>query len=221
MIGIYKITSPSNKIYIGQSVNLTNRFYKYKHNDCKKQFKLYNSFKKYGYKNHKIEIIEKCNIEELTNKEGYWQDYYDSVNKGLNCKRVTTLDKTGYLSEETKNKISKANKGRVFSEKVLYNIREKRKNRIVSNETKLKQSNSAINRFKNETEEEKNKRINSIKLNNTKSKKVIDLSNNKIYSSCTEAAQFLGLNKKSLSKKLNGTRKNNTNLIYLDNAKCS
>ena len=29
MIGIYKITSPSGKVYIGQSINIEERWYKY------------------------------------------------------------------------------------------------------------------------------------------------------------------------------------------------
>lgn len=37
LIGIYKITSPSNKVYIGQSTDLYSRFYIYKKLHCKKQ----------------------------------------------------------------------------------------------------------------------------------------------------------------------------------------
>ena len=48
MIGIYKITSPSNKIYIGQSINIERRFNSYKNlSHCKQQIKLYNSLQKY------------------------------------------------------------------------------------------------------------------------------------------------------------------------------
>ena len=56
MIGIYKITSPSGKVYVGQSVNIERRLKEYKILKCKKQVKLYNSFIKYGFENHKIEI---------------------------------------------------------------------------------------------------------------------------------------------------------------------
>ena len=45
-IGIYKITSPSNKIYIGKSNNINRRFKEYIKLRCKQQPKLYNSFKK-------------------------------------------------------------------------------------------------------------------------------------------------------------------------------
>ena len=48
MIGIYKITSPSNKIYIGQSIDIEKRFYYYRKLYCLKQVKLYRSFIKIG-----------------------------------------------------------------------------------------------------------------------------------------------------------------------------
>ena len=37
MIGIYKITNPKGKIYIGQSINIENRFKVYKRYNCKGQ----------------------------------------------------------------------------------------------------------------------------------------------------------------------------------------
>lgn len=71
--GIYKITSPSNKEYIGKSINLNKRFCSYKRLDCNKQIKLYNSLVKYGVENHFVEIIENNNNSEyLNNKEIYY-----------------------------------------------------------------------------------------------------------------------------------------------------
>lgn len=48
MIGIYKITSPTNKIYIGQSVNIEKRLKSYKDNLPKSQTLLLRSFLKHG-----------------------------------------------------------------------------------------------------------------------------------------------------------------------------
>jgi group I intron endonuclease len=46
---IYKLTSPSNKCYVGQTVNINKRFSEYKtFHHCKNQPKLFNSLKKYG-----------------------------------------------------------------------------------------------------------------------------------------------------------------------------
>ena len=53
MIGIYKITSPTGRIYIGQSVNIERRFkqHKRKTKNYKPNTLLINSFNKYGAEN--------------------------------------------------------------------------------------------------------------------------------------------------------------------------
>lgn len=85
MIGIYKITNPKGKIYIGQSKDISLRFKDYfKLNHCKSQPKLYYSLKKYGPENHIFEIIEECSIEQLDEREIYWIKYYKSFKDGLN-----------------------------------------------------------------------------------------------------------------------------------------
>jgi group I intron endonuclease len=103
-IGIYKITSPSEKIYIGQSVDIKRRFKQHKYNDL--DTILSRSFKKYGFQNHTFEILEECSVELLNERERYWQEYYNCVSKkGLNSKLTKTNDKSGYVNEETKFKI--------------------------------------------------------------------------------------------------------------------
>ena len=69
--GIYKITSPTNKVYIGQSTNSLFRFGAYKRLNCKKQTYLYNSFLKHGVENHTFEIIEECSIDILNERLNY------------------------------------------------------------------------------------------------------------------------------------------------------
>lgn len=136
--GIYKIISPSEKIYVGQTVNFYRRIDFYKNCRCKTQKKLYNSIKKYGWENHIFEILEECEISKLNEREKYWQDFYDVLGeKGLNCRLTTTEDKTGKLSEETKNKIRMSWKNRVYDKSITYN-----KNRVVKLSSRLKQSNS-------------------------------------------------------------------------------
>jgi len=92
MIGIYKITSPTKKVYIGQSVNIERRFKEYKRSLAKGQVLLNRSFLKYGIERHKFEIICECEITELNNKERYFQLLYSAIGKnGLNC--ILNLDK--------------------------------------------------------------------------------------------------------------------------------
>jgi hypothetical protein len=107
MIGIYKITSPTGKIYIGQSTNINNRKYYYSSIKCDKQPKLYNSLLKYGWEQHIFEIVEECNLEQLNDKEIYWGMYYNVLGEdGLNLRLG---DANGVCSEETKQKIGLTN----------------------------------------------------------------------------------------------------------------
>lgn len=86
--GIYKITSPSGKIYIGQSVNIFKRKSKYKKLSCHQQPKIYNSINKHGWDRHKFEIIQECNPEQLNELEKYYVDLFQSFNNksGMNLK---------------------------------------------------------------------------------------------------------------------------------------
>ena len=126
--GIYKITSPNKKVYIGQSINIYSRWKGYKRLECKKQVRLYNSFKKYGIKKHKFEILQQCEREQLNEFEKYYVDLYQCFNSefGLNLrdgggnhikmseesrKKMSIAQKGKHLSEETKHKISESHKG--------------------------------------------------------------------------------------------------------------
>lgn len=110
MIGIYKITNPKEKIYIGQSTNIEERWEKgHKYYSGSGQ-KLKNSLKKYGWENHKKEIIEECSIEELSVRETYWIEYYDSYKNGLNSTSKGGIQ--GYKDEQWRKNHSKGLKGR-------------------------------------------------------------------------------------------------------------
>jgi group I intron endonuclease len=122
MIGIYKITSPSKKVYVGQSIDIKDRWTKYNSLNCGNQTKLKNSLEKYGVDAHKFEILEECDETLLNKRERYWQEYYDVLNSGLNCRLTESTDKSGRLSEQTKIKIGDANRGRVHSEKSKLNM---------------------------------------------------------------------------------------------------
>ena len=112
--GIYKITSPTNKVYIGQSIDIRKRWLSYKNLSCEKQRKLYNSFKKHGVDNHKFKVIHKCDIDELNIFEKFYIDMYTSASRrGLNIRGGG--DSINSVSEETKIKSSKARVGKKLS----------------------------------------------------------------------------------------------------------
>ena len=86
MIGIYKITNPKGRIYIGQSTNIEKRFKQYKSLKCKNQTRLFKSFMIHGVDSHIFETIEECSISELNNRERFWQDKFNCISSiGLNC----------------------------------------------------------------------------------------------------------------------------------------
>jgi group I intron endonuclease len=137
--GIYKIISPSNRIYIGQAVDIERRLKEYKKLACKDQRRLYESLNKYGFENHVFEIQELCDETQLNIRERYWQDFYIVLSKkGLNCKLTEADNRSGKLSDETKRKISEGNKGKVRSEKVRQAMSKRNKGKKLSEETKQK-----------------------------------------------------------------------------------
>jgi len=113
MIGIYKITSPGGKVYVGQSIDIEKRFYHYKILcNCNNQTKLINSFKKYGINSHIFEVLEECEEATLNEKERYYQDLYNVLENGLNCRLTTTYTKTGKNSLQSREKCKNSMKGK-------------------------------------------------------------------------------------------------------------
>lgn len=206
MIGIYKITNPKGKVYIGQSVDIDKRFYRYNRNEnVINQRKLYNSFLKYGISNHNFEIIEECIFEELNEKERYWQDFYNVIELGLNCRLTETKDKSGKISKETIEKLIKINTGKKAS---------------VETRKKISLNHSRHNLGKRHSKEsiEKmslNRKNKLIYGDNPRAKKVKCSKTNIIYSCCKEASEKLGYKYSTLRNMLNGNDKNKTTLFYL------
>jgi group I intron endonuclease len=198
--GIYKITSPSGRIYIGQSIDIERRWTKYLGEHCKNQIKLYCSFKKYGVEAHVFEVIEECEVEHLNIKERYWQDFYKCMEGGLNCLLTQTDEKPKILSKETKQKIRLSSLGKKMSEEACRKIGYLSSNR--SPETK-KKIGDAHRGGKSK-----------------QAKKLIDTKTNIIYSCMKEAAESIGMKPNTLvcmmSKK---DRKNKTSLIYYNENK--
>jgi hypothetical protein len=123
--GIYKITSPSEKVYIGQAGDIKDRWNDYKYLQCKGQRRLYNSFMHYGVEAHTFEIIKECEPHELNYYERHFQEYYDVIGEyGLNCILTNVGDKKKVYSEETRKKQSESMKGKKHSEETRKKMSE-------------------------------------------------------------------------------------------------
>lgn len=165
MIGIYKITSPSGKVYIGQSVNIkkrwNNNYFKLK---CSDQPQLFNSLKKYGFENHQFEIIEECFINQLDEKETFYKTQFIEQHGWKMALFYQLIDgKGGHKSEKTKQKISEANLGKKRNEIQKNNISKALKGRLHSEETKQLMSNSNKGISRNKGIKKSKKIINKIK----------------------------------------------------------
>lgn len=83
--GVYKLKSPSGKIYIGQSNNIDRRLIEHKYNGTKKTTKLYSSIKKYGIKKHRLEILFLSDVQgERDQMEMFFISYFNAIKNGLN-----------------------------------------------------------------------------------------------------------------------------------------
>lgn len=120
-IGIYKITSPNGKAYIGQSINIEQRKNAYKSLDCKRQPKLFNSIKKHGWDKHQWDILEECTIELLDKRETHYKQIeLDKVDgnwsKVLFCGLYDSGG--GPKNEEYKQKLRGIKRSQEFKDKI-------------------------------------------------------------------------------------------------------
>lgn len=146
MIVIYKITSPTGKVYIGQTWNFKRRMYEYKSLNIKRQVYLYNSFIKYGFDSHKFDILYEFPIDisqDIIHKYEflYWQQYKDCGFELLNI-AIPGIG-PGRTSAETIAKRSKLLKGRKHSKEVIEKMKLAQKNRKpISEEARKKMSDA-------------------------------------------------------------------------------
>lgn len=220
-IGIYKITSPSGKAYIGQSWDIASRIKKYKSkNGSKRQPKLQASLLKYDWDNHVFEVIEIVSSEitqvELDNLE----IHYIKVHKNLNVnllnikeggrggkhsvesikKMLETRGKWNH-TEESKKLISNKHKGMKHSPETIEKMKRKKLSKEHIDILKgRKRSKITIEKFK--------KLILPGKL-------VLNTESGIFYDSIVLAAKTFGINQKTLHNRLTGVSKNKTNLILV------
>ena len=222
MVGIYKITSPSEKVYIGQSIDVKRRFNSYKQLNCVEQIKLHRSLRKYGWFYHTFEILEECEEFNLNIRERYYQNLYNSVEKGLNCFLTNENTKNYIVSEESKKKMSESSKSSKIVIDVLSGIfynscsETARIFNIKENTLRSKLSGFKINDTQFEyIDRDINKRGGAFEnISNYKLRKVINIKTGEIYNNIKEASIKTNIKRTTLYYQLNNLSKNKTNLRF-------
>ena len=183
--GVYKITSPNGRNYIGSSNNIYNRHRYYTTYGAKKQTILNRSFIKYGIENHSFEILIKCSYSEKYSYERYFGDLYNVIQDkgGLNLRLPSTNELPTICSSELRKKFS------IISS-----------NRKYSKETLKKFSDAKIGVFSNGK--------------HSMAKIVINIENGIFYECVKEAAESLNIKRSTLSMKLTNRNRNNTPIRY-------
>jgi group I intron endonuclease len=160
---IYTITNTVNgKMYIGCCKDLTIRWRSHRY--CLRENKHANRHLQKAWNKHKaqsflFEVLEECEEQFLLSQENWWCNMLDVHNrdKGYNIVPTNPYGKLN-VSEETKKKISIANKGKIFSEESKRKSSETQKGRTLSKEhiAKIKY-NRQFQVFSKETRELKRK----------------------------------------------------------------
>lgn len=120
IVGIYKITSPTGKVYIGQSWDVKKRWREYKKPYVLiRQPLIFRSISKYGLEAHIFELIHELpndvNQDTLNRYEQLYMDQYRACGvQLLNCREAGSI---GKLSESTKEKIRLIKTGTKMSDK--------------------------------------------------------------------------------------------------------
>lgn len=124
--GIYKISNKNNnKVYIGQSVNIKNRwnYYNYPLPD-KYKYQLIHSEILKSKGDFFFEVIEECKEAELNEREAYWISHYNSYENGYNQTPGGDFENRG-----------EANGRAILKEEDIYFMRERYRNRESKKET--------------------------------------------------------------------------------------
>ena len=206
MVVIYKITSPIEKVYIGQTRHLIKRKSHYKKLKCIKQPLIYNSLLKYGWDQHKFEIIhelpDSISQEDLNNYETFYINKYKNL--GFKMMNIKEGGSFGLHSESSKEKIRLKKLGIKQSKETINKRLDTFKNnnykptppsnlgKKTSEKTKIKQSLSHLGKTNSNEHKEK------CRLNARTSVILLDLNTGVYYNNITELSNLYNIPRSNL-----------------------
>lgn len=130
--GIYRITAPNGKEYVGQSKDVLFRWHSYHRKGGVHSYqKLYKSFEEFGVDEHLFELVEECCKGDLRKREQYYINLWQTDINGLNAHKKdygpkigTKMSKIGILKKSL-GRIGKpsSKKGNFYNTKASCKIR--------------------------------------------------------------------------------------------------
>ena len=215
---IYKITSPSNRVYVGKTVDYVARLRNYKSLQLKRQDLIMRSLFKYGFKAHTFDIIDtfKGTGEYCEDKEMFWiRSYMSNICKYPEQKGMNMTDGgEGILglkrSEEYKESCRQRNLGKKNSE----HQKEVARKTITGNTYRLGVKQSAEEKEKRNSKlrgqtrtPEQRQRYKEAQVSKRGRVIIVYDSNTGVTSECrsfSECSEFVGMHKETIRRSLNG-----------------
>lgn len=112
--GIYCIENMiTNKKYIGQSVNIEDRWRRHKgelNNDSHCNDYLQKAWNKYGENNFNFYTLEHCSIDQLDEREIYYINYYNTIDRDYGYNLKSGGQSCPVYSDEIRKKMSESTK---------------------------------------------------------------------------------------------------------------
>lgn len=216
MVGIYRITSPSNKVYIGQSWELEKRQKRYGRPSVNKnQRKIYISIKKYGWEAHKFEVIHglpKDVTQEILDRYEvlYWQLHKDCNIEMLNIREP---GRGGKNSEETKARMKANNWNVKHKGKDSPHYGKKHTPEHIAKSHPKGEDNAMFGRYGEKHPRFGHKQSEEWRLD--RCKKVLNTNTNEVYESVRKASGIFNINETTLCKILKGKYINKNRLSFL------
>ena len=222
---IYKITSPSGKVYIGRTYDIKRRMRDYRAYRCVNQTKLLSSLLKYTFEAHTVSILFEGEVSEqdlFRMEEDYIREHGSNVT-GLNvlkggCGFKGITPRSGFhLTDDTKRKISEKRKGYRHSEESKALMR---KNCSMKNPVhKAKMIDQVKKAFTPELRSHLSQKQKEIKaVYNPLSKGVVQLDSKgavvREYKSTHEAASLNGTRNSNISAVCRGERKSHLGFVW-------
>ena len=206
---VYVHISPNGKRYYG----ITKRKVEVRWNNGKgysNNDHFYKAINKYGWDNFKHIVIARG----LTEEEAKWLEVelireWDTTNREYGYNITKGGDSSSMDNEESRKKVSEANKGKKHTEEHRKKISEVMKGHEITEETRKRMSEAKKGKKRKPFSEEHKQKMSEARKgeNNPMATKVYCVELDMVFNTVTEASKFVGCNKSNISVVLRGKQK--------------